>query len=383
MENKTGVLLVNLGTPDSPAPRDVYRYLIEFLSDKRVIDMPWLSRQLLVRGVIVPKRYRQSAKAYQKIWMPEGSPLKVYGHRVKEKLQTHLGEGYVVDFAMRYRSPSIEETLNSLIQKQVNKIIVIPLFPQYASATTGSVHEKIMDIVSQWINIPELVLVNNYSTHPALIRAFCAVSKSYDLNNYDHILLSFHGLPEEQLIKADCAKGCLKTKDCCARLSSNNQHCYAAQCHATARTLAEALNLGIDQYSVSFQSRLGRKPWLKPYTNEVIRSLARQGKKKILVFCPAFVCDCLETIYEIGIEYAEEFKHAGGERLDLVPGLNDHTQWINALATMVHHPLNSQHFDSPKHFRSCAVTNGLAISQYEPICDGAPPGLCGVKTERI
>jgi len=332
---KTGVVLVNLGTPDSPAPRDVYRYLTEFLTDQRVIDMPWLSRQLLVRGLIVPRRYRQSAKFYRQIWTKEGSPLKVYGYRLKDKLQQHLGDEYIVDLAMRYQTPSIENVLKNLMEKNIKKLIVIPLFPQYASATTGSVHEKVMDVISKWRNIPELVLVNHYADNPELIKAFCSVAQQLDVNSYDHILFSFHGLPEEQLLKSDCANHCLKAKNCCGTLSEKNQNCYAAQCHSTASAIIAALQLKPDSYSLSFQSRLGNKPWLTPYTSETIANLAHQGKKRVLVFCPAFVCDCLETIYEIGIEYAAEFRAAGGECLDLVPGLNDHPQWVATLSSIV------------------------------------------------
>ena len=333
MSGKTAILLINLGTPDSPDPQDVRRYLIEFLSDKRVIDYPCPIRQLLVRGVIVPRRYRQSAAAYEKIWTPEGSPLKVYGYLVKEKLQRLLGDDYIIDLAMRYQTPSIPDALNRLAKKHVKKIIVFPMFPQYASATTGSIHEKVLDTVSKWTTIPELLLINSYADHPDLIAAFCAVAKPYDINSYDHVLLSFHGLPEQELTKADCANHCLKTKDCCSRMSAVNQHCYAAQCYATARALIKALNL--KNSSVSFQSRLGNKPWLQPYTNEVITTLAKQGKKKILVFCPAFISDCLETTYEIGMEYAHEFVQAGGEKLDLVPGLNDHDRWIEAIPNLI------------------------------------------------
>ena len=335
-EKKTGVLLVNLGTPDSPAPNDVYSYLIEFLTDARLIDSPWLSRQFLVRGLIVPRRYRQSAKFYQEIWTPEGSPLKVYGYRVKNLLQQRLGEEYVVELAMRYRTPSIQDSLNRLIESGCQKIIVLPLFPQYASATTGSVHQHIMQIVSQWQVIPELVLVDQYATFPGLIRAFCAVAAPYNLDDYDHVLFSFHGLPQRQLAKADRSKQCcMKSVDCCEVLSDRNQGCYSAQCYATAKSLVKALGLPLDNYSISFQSRLGKEPWLQPYTSDVIERLAKQGKKRILVFCPAFVCDCLETIYEIGVEYAEEFRKAGGQSLDLVPGLNDHPEWIDALVDLV------------------------------------------------
>jgi ferrochelatase len=336
MKKKTGVLLVNLGTPDSPDPRDVYRYLIEFLTDERVIDGSWLKRQLLVRGVIVPRRYKQSAKSYQEIWTAEGSPLKVYGYRVKNLLQQRLGSQYVTELAMRYQNPSIRESLNRLIENKCQKIIVLPMFPQYASATTGSVHQNIMEIVSEWQNIPEITLIDQFAAHPALIRAFCASASAYNHEDYDHVLFSFHGLPERYLVQADrSGQCCKKSKNCCAVISEKNQECYSAQCYATADGIVNALKLSPERYSFSFQSRLGKEPWLQPYTSEVIARLAKEGKKRVLVFCPSFVCDCLETIHEIGVEYAEEFKQAGGETLDLVPGLNDRAEWIDALVDFV------------------------------------------------
>jgi ferrochelatase len=336
MKKKIGVLLVNLGTPDSPAPRDVYRYLIEFLTDDRVIEGSWLRRQLLVRGIIVPKRYRQSAKSYQKIWTPEGSPLKVYGYRIRDLLQQRLGEAYITELAMRYQSPSIADSLDRLMTKNCQKILIFPLFPQYASATTGSIHQHVMKTVSKWQTIPEIMLMNHFAAHPAYLRAFAALAAPFDMASYDHILFSFHGLPKRQLTNADRSQQCcMRSKDCCASLSDSNQECYSAQCYGTADALVKTMNLANDKYSISFQSRLGKEPWLQPYTGDVITHLAKQGKKKILVFCPSFVCDCLETIYEIGVEYAAEFKHAGGESLTLVPGLNDHPQWIDALVDLV------------------------------------------------
>lgn len=333
MQNTTGILLVNLGTPDSPRPKDVFRYLNEFLTDGRVIDTPWLSRQLLVRGLIVPSRYRQSARLYQSIWTEEGSPLKVYGRRVEEALQKHFGKEFCVKLAMRYQNPSLPEVLEGL--KEVSHLVVLPFFPQYASATTGSVHQKVMEVVSGWDRIPKITFINHYFRHPAMIKAFCAVAQPYSLENYDHVLFSFHGLPQRQVCKADPGAHCLKKEDCCRKLSKANQECYSAQCYATAYALVEALGLREEQYSIAFQSRLGKEPWLQPYASEVIAELARQGKKRVLVFCPSFVCDCLETISEIGVEYDAEFKHAGGESLTLVPGLNDHPEWIRALAKIV------------------------------------------------
>ena len=320
-----GVLLVNLGTPDSPKPKDVFRYLNEFLTDERVIDIPWLSRQLLVRGVIVPFRHRQSARMYQEIWTEEGSPLKVYGNLVKEKLQNQLGDDFQVELAMRYQNPSIEKGLNLL--EGADEIIVIPLFPQYASATTGSVHQKVMEVVKKWQVIPKLNLIRDFPLQETMIEAFCERMKEADYSSFDKILFSFHGLPERQLRKADRNNYCLQSEECCKTLNDQNKGCYSAQCHATAKAIAERLK--IDEYQVSFQSRLGKDPWIQPYTSDCL-----QGNR-LLVCCPAFVCDCLETTFEIGVEYAEEFE---GEKLQLVEGLNDHPKWIQALKELVLEP---------------------------------------------
>lgn len=335
MKTITGVLLVNLGTPDSPNPKDVHRYLIEFLTDPRVINSSWLSRQMLVRGIIVPARYRQSAKAYKEIWSPEGSPLKVYGHRTEKALQSRLGDEFKVVLAMRYQNPSIQNGLDTLKQLPLKRLIILPLFPQYASATTGSVHQQIMEKISRWEVIPQLKFIDQFATHPGLIKAFCQTASTYNMNDYDHVLFSFHGLPRSQILKADPSCQCFQSTGCCKKLTKDNHQCYSAQCHATAHEIAKGLNLENHRFSISFQSRLGKDPWLEPFTNETIQRLAKAGKKRLLVFSPAFVCDCLETLYEIGIEYAAEFKHAGGERLDLVPGLNDHPSWIDALQSIV------------------------------------------------
>lgn len=342
MNHKTGLLLVNLGTPRSPKPRDVYRYLIEFLTDERVMDMPWLKRQLLVRGLIVPMRYRQSAHAYQQIWTDQGSPLMVFGKQVKEKLQQILGGKFCVELAMRYQEPSIQKGLDSLMAAEIDHLVVLPLFPHYASATTGSVHQKVQELLSRYRVIPKVTLIDHYATHPKLISAFCEVAKPYHPEKYDHILFSFHGLPERHLRDADTSGQCLVKSDCCQSLCRRNRNCYSAQCHATARAIVKGLDLPAGySHTICFQSRLGKDPWIQPYTSASIAELAKQGKKRILVFCPAFVCDCLETIYEIGVEYAEEFKHAGGERLDLVPGLNAHPSWIEALRALVYDNCNN------------------------------------------
>lgn len=335
MPIKPGVLLVNLGTPSSPRPKDVYKYLIEFLTDGRVIDYSWLSRQLLVRGLIVPLRYRKSAKLYQQIWTAEGSPLLTHGVRLKKCLQENLEDGFHVELAMRYQQPSIKNGIKKLLDLGVQHIIVLPLFPQYASATTGSVHECVMKELSKSLTIPKLTFISQYATHSGYIGTICAIAETYPLEEYDHILFSFHGLPERHLRNADKQQCCLKTKSCCAIYGKQNGFCYSAQCYATARAIAEKLNLSNDRYSISFQSRLGREPWMQPYTSETLEKLAAQGKKKVLVFSPSFVADCLETICEIGIEYSEEFKKAGGEKLDLVRSLNDHPLWVDALREII------------------------------------------------
>jgi ferrochelatase len=333
MDRETGILLVNLGTPLSPQPNDVYRYLIEFLTDERIIDLPWWKRQLLVRGLIVPFRYRQSAKSYAAIWTEEGSPLLVYSKKVQSALQQALGDSHLVELAMRYQEPSLQKGIATLMEARVRHLIVLPLFPQYASATTGSVHQRVQEILSRYTVIPKVTLVDQYATHPALIAAFATVAKRHLVQEYDHYLFSFHGLPKKHIRKADPSGRCLRGS-CCERLCRENHSCYSAQCHATARALIAELKLPSEQTSVCFQSRLGKDPWLEPYTSATLKQLAQQGKKNVLVFCPAFVCDCLETTFEIGVEYAEEFAHLGG-RLQLVEGLNADASWVEALRQIV------------------------------------------------
>ncbi len=332
---KKGVLLVNLGTPDAPSRGAVYRYLKQFLLDRRVIDYPWLARNLLVRGIIAPFRSGASAKLYKKLWTPEGSPLKVYGERLAIGVQDHLGSDFEVELAMRYQSPSIESAINKLLDRQVAEIIVFPLFPQYASATTGSVHEEVMRILAKKENIPNVKMVNSYFDYQPMIDIFVANAKKYDLDSYDHILFSYHGLPQRQLRKADNCNHCLKTDGCCETLSLKNQFCYSAQCHATSYAIAKQLGLSKEQYTICFQSRLGPEAWAQPYTSKIIEERAEHGDKRLLVFCPAFVSDCLETTIEITDEYLEEFQEAGGEHLDLVESLNDHPAWMTAVSDLV------------------------------------------------
>ncbi|MBA3722462.1 MAG: ferrochelatase [Parachlamydiaceae bacterium] len=329
-----GILLVNLGTPNSPRPFDVFNYLNEFLTDERVIDFGWLKRQLFVRGVIVPFRFRQSAKLYESIWTEKGSPLLLHGIDVRNKLQEELGDEYFVSLGMRYQNPSIKSCLDELKMKHLKEIIIIPMFPQYSSATTGSVNAKIMEEIKYWEVIPKLTFINNFADHPGFINALCERARQYDIGSYDHILFSYHGLPERQIRKADKENKCL-SRSCCKSLSEQNQHCYKGQCYATTRRLVEKLGLSENQYSVCFQSRLGRDPWIQPYTSDVIKNCSEKGWKNLLVFSPSFVADCLETISEIGHEYNVEFQKLGGERLQLVEGLNSHPKWIEGLKQII------------------------------------------------
>jgi len=330
--SKKGILLVNLGTPDSPSVADVRKYLNEFLMDKRVIDINPVSRAVLVRGLIVPFRGPKSAKLYQKIWSEKGSPLLYHSIRQKELLQVRLGNGYQVELGMRYQSPSIASALEKFKAANVKSIKVIPLFPQYASASTGSVIDKVMELVKDWLTIPDISFINSFHNNELMIQTFAENAKKYQPETYDHILFSFHGLPERQLRKSDpTQKWCQQASDCCSKLNDANKFCYSAQSHDTARLIADKMGISKERYTVCFQSRLGNDPWVKPYTSAMIAELAKQGKKRLLVLCPAFVADCLETVYEVTEEYHEEFRALGGEKVQLVESLNDEPMWIQAL----------------------------------------------------
>jgi ferrochelatase len=253
----------------------------------------------------------------------------------QQLLQQRLGDEYQVELAMRYQSPSIDSALKKLKDAQVSNIRVIPMFPHYASASTGSVLEKVMKLVRKWQTIPNISFVNSFHDNELMINAFADNGNKHKPETFDHILFSFHGLPQRQLVKSDHSqKHCLKIKDCCSTLTENNKFCYSAQCHDTARLIANKIGLTEDKYSVCFQSRLGKDPWVQPYTSEVIEHLAEKGVKKLLVFCPAFVADCLETVHEVTVEYGEEFRALGGEHVQLVESLNDHPLWIDALVAL-------------------------------------------------
>ncbi|WP_316796190.1 ferrochelatase [Pedobacter agri] len=333
---KKGILLVNLGTPDSPQTPDVKKYLDQFLMDERVIDIPKFNRTLLVKGIIVPFRSPKTAKLYKEIWNENGSPLLYYSRLQAKMLQERLGDDYHVELAMRYQSPSVASALANLKAGLVESIQVIPMFPQYASASSGSVMQLVMELVSKWQTVPPISFVNSFHDNELMIKVFAENARKHDVASYDHVLFSFHGLPERQLLKCDhTGSYCLKTTDCCQTLNDTNKFCYSAQGHDTARLIANELNLPKDNYTVCFQSRLGKEPWVQPYTTDVLKKLAAEGKKRLLVFSPAFVADCLETLYEITVEYHEEFKTLGGEHVQLVESLNDSPVFIEALAGMV------------------------------------------------
>lgn len=332
---KTGVLIVNLGTPDSPATSDVRKYLSEFLNDPRVIDIHPIARMLLVNLIIVPFRSSKSAKLYKEIWREDGkSPLLHYSERQHELLSKSLGEKFDVQMAMRYQSPSLDKALDHYKKQFYKKIIVLPLFPQYASASTGSVLEKVMKIVSKWEIVPEIEFINSFCDHPDFIQAFAELGNKHNPANYDHVIMSFHGLPERQIRKGDKFDHCLND-GCCDILNDKNAFCYRAQCHQTARKMAEAMNIPKEKYTICFQSRLGKDPWIKPYSDMIIKERAAKGDKKLLVFAPAFVSDCLETVYEISIEYGDLFKEHGGEKVQLVESLNDSPKWIEAMKNII------------------------------------------------
>lgn len=336
---RTGVLLINLGTPKSPQNGDVFTYLNEFLTDGRVIDLPWLKRQLLVRGIIVPFRYKNSARTYREIWHPEkGSPLMYHSMALLQKVRAKLPDSYVVELGMRYEQPSIEEALLKLKAQKVGEIIVLPLYPQYASSSTGTAVQRVFEVISRWTNIPRVRVVNSFCTDEGFIDAFVDKIRKHDLQEYDHVLFSYHGLPLKHIFDSDDSKKHCKqggAEGCCEVLSADNQFCYRAQCTQTTKAFVRKLNLEPGAYSMSFQSRLGKEEWVKPYTIEMIEELARAGKKKVLVVCPAFTADCLETVFEISVEYQDEFEKFGGEKLQLVESLNDSDQWVDAVVDLV------------------------------------------------
>ena len=332
------LLLVNLGTPNTPSYWSVYKFLNQFLMDKRVLDYPFILRFILVNFIICPLRSFSSSKIYKKLWHPEtGSPLlhntKLLTAKIKELLPD-----YDVDYAMRYQNPSIEKTLNKLLENNPDELIIMPLFPHYAASTTGSVFAEISRILNKRWSVPEVRFVNQFYDNKYFIDAWLDQAKKFDMNNYDKIVFSYHGLPMSHVNKIYNDTLC-SDNDCELGITKENKFCYKATTYETTKLLAEKLNINPDNYIVSYQSRL-TKNWLEPFSDEVINELGKSGNEKVLVFSPAFTADCLETIIEIGDEYKELFEEAGGKILDFVPSLNYSDKWVDAIINIINEDKN-------------------------------------------
>lgn len=329
----TGLLLINLGTPDEPTSAAVRRYLRQFLSDPYVIDINRFGRWMLLNAIILPFRPKKSAAAYRKIWHERGSPLLYHSEDLSDEVQRRLGSKWKVALAMRYGRPSIETSLKSLRQAGVDRVIAIPLYPQYAASSTLTSETAVRTATSELWKSIDLRFVGAFYDDVKFIDAFADVGRPIlSEKASEHVLFSFHGLPERHIRRCDqTARHCLEADDCCDRIVDANKNCYRAHCFATARALASALGLADGSWTVSFQSRLGRTPWIQPFTDVVIPELAAAGVKRLAVFCPAFVADCLETLEEIGIRANEQFCDAGGEQLTLIPSLNSTDKWCDAV----------------------------------------------------
>ena len=328
----TGLLLVNVGTPSAPTPRAVRRYLREFLSDPRVLDMNPLGRFLLLNLVILPFRPKRSAHAYQQIWTEQGSPLLTHSRDLAAAVAARLGDKWRVELAMRYGEPTIAGALAALRDAAVDRVVVMPMFPQGSMATTETVIAAVEACAAQ---SPPVDIIDPFYDDPGFVAAWAEVGKpALAAAAPDYVLFSFHGLPERHIRKRDPGGACLAEDDCCHPLRAQNQHCYRAQCFATARQMASALELADDSWAVGFQSRLGRVPWIAPHTDTLIATLANGGCERLAVFCPAFVADCLETLEEIGLRGRDQFLAAGGKELVLVPSLNRHPTWVDAVAAL-------------------------------------------------
>ncbi len=332
-KSRTAVIVVNTGTPDSPGVSDVRKYLREFLGDKRVINMPWLFRKILVNFIIAPTRGPKSAKLYETIWTSEGSPLLINSYKFSKALQDKLGDSYKVITAMRYGTPSMKEAVYQTTGDEISDLVLFPLYPQYADSTTGTIEAEFNRLIRKFKVKKQFRIIPPFFSNEGFIKTFAAKCKALSPDQYDHILFSFHGLPVKQTEKMHPGKSCAEA-NCVNEYNSINTYCYNASCYETARLLAEELSLDKNQYTVTFQSRLGMN-WLKPYTDEVIKEMASKGLKKLLIASPAFVADCLETIHELGVEYKHLFIENGGSELTLIDSLNDDLHWIKAASDLI------------------------------------------------
>ena len=328
--NKPALLLINLGTPNSTSYFDVFKYLREFLMDGRVIDVPYFLRFILVTLIICPIRSYSSGKIYKKLWnLSDGvSPLLKNTEELTNKLNQKQNK-YNVFYAMRYQKPSIQAALDKIKLSNPSEIVILPLFPHYASATSGSVFEEVTKRLSrEWV-IPSFKFISQYYDHPSFIDAWVDVAKDFNFAEYDKVIFSYHGLPNSQVDKVYQDNQC-DGKNCEHEINEENLYCYKATVYETSKLIAEKLSLHRDKYEVTFQSRLTNN-WLEPFSDNVLKAMPAQGIKKVLVFSPAFTADCLETVIEIGDEYQELFIEAGGDRLDYVPSLNFSDAWVQAI----------------------------------------------------
>lgn len=327
-----GLLLVNLGSPDSTDPTDVKRYLGEFLMDERVIDLAYWKRSLLVKGIILNTRPKKSAAAYKKVWTKEGSPLIVISQKLTKKVKNLLGPKVPVSLGMRYGNPSIKNTLEELKNQGVTNLFIVPLYPQYAMSTTETVEEKVKEDLKAMNWSVDYTFQPPFYDDDKYLRALSdSISEQIDPNEYDKVLFSYHGIPERHIYKTDNTGLCKIDGSCCNTPSDAHKKCYRHQCFETTNQVVANLNWDKDKTMTTFQSRLGRAEWLKPYTANTLEELPEKGVKKLAVVTPAFVADCLETIEEIGMEGKEEFLHAGGEKYDVVPCLNDRDDFANCI----------------------------------------------------
>ena len=334
--SKIGLLLVNLGSPEAPTPEALGPYLKEFLMDPEVIDIPRPLRWILVNLLIVPRRSPESAELYRKIWTDDGSPLLTYSRSFAAAITRELqGEDDLhISLGMRYGNPSIRHALEQLPLAELDRLIVFPLYPQYAQSSTRTVQKKVMEVLPSFGETPEPEWITPFYGDPRYVDAVRAASSdAFRAFDPDFSLFSFHGLPKRHLKRLH--KGCLSHDGCCDRISDQNRNCYRAQCFATARSVAGALAIPRRSYSISFQSRLGRTPWIQPFTDHVIEDLPGRGISRLAVFCPSFVADCLETLDEIENRERARFLGAGGKELRLIPSLNAHPVWIKAAGGIV------------------------------------------------
>ncbi len=330
---KTAVIIANVGTPDKPETKFVRKYLSQFLNDRRVIDIPWLLQKILVNLIIVPFRAPKSTLLYKKLWTAKGSPLLYYTLQLTEKLKKLLPVDYHTFVCMRYGNPSLEKALIEIKKGKYDQIIVLPMFPQYASSTTGTINAFINNKIKEWEIIPSIKFINKFYNDPDYIQAVYNRIKEKDPDQYDHIIFSYHGLPLRQIDKCHPEISSLKCT-CEQSMPNHGLWCYKAQCYETSRLLAKKLGLNDEQYTTAFQSRLS-KNWLEPFSDKKIKAFADSGIKKLLVAAPSFVIDCLETNVEIGVEYAELFTLNGGEKLEMVNALNDADYWANTIKNYI------------------------------------------------